>query len=101
MHAVGKQDVATVCEIAGPAAKKAEDQGFGPCEQTIPISFGMISAAQKKALLTATVDRSRITEGAKKVEIPASAVKASVKFTDGDLGDAVLELRNGKWYVVD
>lgn len=101
LHAVGAKDVATACEIAAPAAKKAEDEGFGPCEQTLPISFGMFSAAQRKALLTATVDRSRITESATKVDIPAKAVKSNATFTSGDLGDAVLELRNGKWYITD
>ncbi|MGW4398526.1 hypothetical protein ACWEHA_24875 [Amycolatopsis nivea] len=101
MHAAGRQDLTTVCEIAGPAAKKAEDQGMGPCEKTMPMAFQLISPAQKKALETATVDRSKVKEGAKRVEIPASAVKASVKFTDSDLGDAVMENRGGKWYVVD
>ncbi|ATY09604.1 hypothetical protein CU254_03320 [Amycolatopsis sp. AA4] len=101
MHAAGREDLATVCEIAGPAAKKAEAQGMGPCEKTMPMAFQLISPAQKKALQTATVDRSKIKEGAKKVEIPARAVKASVKFTDSDLGDAVMENRGGKWYVVD
>ena len=101
MHAAGRQDLATVCEIAGPAAKKAEDEGMGPCEKTMPMAFQLISPAQKKALQTATVDRSKIKEGAKRVEIPARAVKASVKFTDSDLGDAVMENRGGTWYVVD
>ncbi|MGW7534591.1 hypothetical protein [Amycolatopsis sp. NPDC054798] len=101
MHAAGREDLATVCEIAGPAAKQAEDEGMGPCEKTMPLAFQMISPAQKKALQSATVDRSKIKEGAKKVEIPARAVKASVKFTDSDLGDAVMENRGGKWYVVD
>jgi hypothetical protein len=101
LHAVGGKDVTTACEIAAPAAKKAADEGFGPCEQTLPISFGMFSASQRKALLSATVDRSRITESATKVEIPAKAIKSGARFTSGDLGDAVLELRNGKWYVTD
>ncbi|MER6760537.1 MULTISPECIES: hypothetical protein [Amycolatopsis] len=101
MHAAGKEDLATVCEIAGPAAKKAENEGMGPCEKTMPMAFQLISPTQKKALQTATVDRSKIKDGAKKVEIPARAVKASVKFTDSDLGDAVMENRGGKWYVVD
>ncbi|MFI5607478.1 hypothetical protein [Amycolatopsis sp. NPDC051903] len=102
LGAIGREDVTTVCEIAGPAAKKAEDEGFGTCEQTIPITFQMISATQKRALRSATVDESRITkDSATKVEIPASAVKASVKFTDSDLGDATMEYRGGKWYVVD
>lgn len=102
LHAIGKQDVATACEIAGPAAKQAEDEGLGPCEQTFPIMFGMISPTQKKALQTATIDESKVVEkSATKVEIPVSAVKASVKFTESDLGDAVLEKRGGTWYMID
>lgn len=101
LHAVGKQDLATACEIAAPAAKKAEDEGFGPCEQTFPITFSMFSASQRKALLSATVDRGGITETSTKVEIPAKAVRSAAKFTGSDLGDAVLELRGGKWYVTD
>jgi serine/threonine-protein kinase len=31
----------------------------------------------------------------------AKAVRAGVKFTSSDLGDAVLELRGGKWYLTD
>lgn len=101
LHAAGREDIATVCEIAGPALKKAEDEGFGPCEKTMPMSFKMLSATQKKAMLTAAVDRSKIKDGAGKVEIPASAVKASVKFAKSDIGDVVMEKRGGKWYVVD
>ncbi|WP_020662562.1 hypothetical protein [Amycolatopsis benzoatilytica] len=100
MHAAGREDIKTVCEIAGPAAKKAQDEGLGPCEKTMPMAFQLISPAQKKALQSATVDRSKIKETATKVTIPASAVKASVKFTDSDLGDAVLENRGGKWYII-
>jgi hypothetical protein len=101
LHAVGEEDVTTACEIAAPAAKKAEDEGFGPCENTLPIMFRLFSAGQRKALQSATVDRGRVTESSTKVQIPAKAVKAGVKFTDSDLGDAVLELRGGKWYVTD
>jgi hypothetical protein len=101
LHAVGEEDVTTACEIAAPAAKKAEDEGFGPCEKTLPISFAMFSAGQRKALLSATVDRDRVTESATRVDIPAKAVQAGVKFTSSDLGDAVLELRGGKWYITD
>ncbi|WP_329067078.1 hypothetical protein [Amycolatopsis sp. NBC_01480] len=101
LHAVGNQDVSTACEIAAPAAKKAQDEGMGPCESTFPITFSMFSPAQRKALQAATVDRARITESATRVDIPAKAVKSAAKFTDSDLGDAVLELRNGNWYVTD
>ncbi|MCR6488085.1 hypothetical protein M8542_35190 [Amycolatopsis sp. OK19-0408] len=102
LHAIGRQDVPTACEIAGPAAKQAEDEGFGTCEQTFPIMFGMISPAQKKALQTATIDQAQVVKkSATKVEIPVSAVKASVKFGESDLGDAVFEKRGGTWYMVD
>ncbi|MGW4482358.1 hypothetical protein ACWEOE_00830 [Amycolatopsis sp. NPDC004368] len=102
LHAVGKEDLATACEIAGPAAKKAEDEGWGPCEQTFPITFQMISAQQKAALRGATVDSGRVTEtSSTKVEIPATAIRASVKFTDSDIGDATMEYRGGKWFVID
>ncbi|MEA5360381.1 hypothetical protein VA596_12610 [Amycolatopsis sp., V23-08] len=101
LHAVGAEDVTTACEIAAPAAKKAEDEGFGPCEKTLPITFQLFSAAERKALQNATVDRGSVTQSAKKTEIPAKAVRAAVRFTDHDLGDAVLELRDGAWYVTD
>lgn len=102
LHAIGRQDVPTACEIAGPAAKQAEDEGFGTCEQTFPIMFGMISPTQKKALQTATIDQAKVVKkSATKVEIPVSAVKASVKFGESDLGDAVFEKRGGTWYMVD
>lgn len=89
-----------MCEIAGPALKKTEDEGFGPCEKTMPMSFKMLSATQKKAMQTAAVDRSKIKDGPDRVEIPASAVKAAVKFAKSDIGDVVMGKRGGKWYVV-
>lgn len=101
LHAVGEEDVATACEIAAPAAKKAEDEGFGPCEKTLPITFQLFSTAQRKALQSATVDRGSVAESSTKAEIPAKAVQAGVEFTDHDLGDAVLELRDGAWYITD
>ncbi|MFG2595957.1 hypothetical protein [Streptomyces sp. NPDC048462] len=60
LHAVGREGINTVCEVAGPAAKQAEDQGFGPCTSTFVVTFQMISPAQKKALRTATVDPKRV-----------------------------------------
>lgn len=102
LHALGRADVATMCEIAGPAAKRAEREGFGPCEQTMPIVSAMMSAAQKTALLSATVDPARVTvPAADRVVIPARAVRASVVFTARDLGDSVMEHIDGAWYVTD
>lgn len=101
LHAIGAEDVATVCEVAGPAAKKAEDDGFGPCEQTIPVMFAMMSPEQKQALRTATVDPAQVTVRGAAVAIPASAIRAAVPFTASDLGDAVLEHLDGQWYVTD
>ncbi|MEV0777730.1 hypothetical protein ACIBLA_08615 [Streptomyces sp. NPDC050433] len=102
LHAVGREDIDTVCEVAGPAAKQAEDQGFGPCESTFLITFQMISPTQKKALQTATVDPQRVIEQAPdKYEMPADSVKASVTFTEEEIGNSILEYMKDEWYVVD
>lgn len=102
LHALGDQDIDTVCEIAGPAAKKAEDEGFGPCEQTFGYVFQMISPAQKTALKTATVDTGQITATTPtKIEIPAAAVQAAVTFTSGDLGDYTVEYLGEQWFITD
>ncbi|OXM75313.1 hypothetical protein CF166_01700 [Amycolatopsis sp. KNN50.9b] len=101
LHALGREDIAVVCEIAAPAAKKAEDQGFGPCEQTFRITFEMISPAQKRALRTATVDRAAVTETTGRIEVPATAVRADTPFTENDLGDYTLQYLDGQWYIVD
>ncbi|MFI7676536.1 endonuclease/exonuclease/phosphatase family protein [Actinophytocola sp. NPDC049390] len=101
LHAIGAEDVPTMCEIAGPAAKQAEDQGFGPCEQTMPVTLSMMSAAQKAALKTAAVDPAEVTAQGTTVQIPATAVRAAVPFTSSDLGDAVLSFQGGQWFVVD
>lgn len=102
LRALGREDVATLCEVAGPAAEQAEREGFGPCETTFPIMFRLLSDEQKRALRDATVVASRVEVKAPGlVQVPASAIKASVTFTDEDLGVSVLEHRNGVWYVVD
>ncbi len=102
LHAISREDIDTMCEIAAPAAKLAEDLGFGPCRSTITFQVQMFSSAQKAALRTATVDPSRVSvRGSARVDIPASAVKASVTFTSGDLSDMTLEYLNGNWYITD
>ncbi|MET7302651.1 hypothetical protein [Embleya sp. NPDC005575] len=102
LHAVGREDVTTVCEIAGPAAKKAQNEGFGPCTSTIPVMFQMISAPQKKALQTATVDPKRVSvRPPDKVKIPAEAVRATVTFSESDLGSNTLQYLGNAWYIVD
>ncbi|MEU6644967.1 hypothetical protein ABZ863_20725 [Saccharomonospora sp. NPDC046836] len=102
LAAVGSEDTDTACEIAGPAAKRAEDQGFGSCAETFGLMFQLISPDQKQALRGATVDENGITvESPTKVAIPASAVQATATFTSGDLGDSVLEFIDGQWYVTD
>jgi hypothetical protein len=100
-HAVGAEDIATVCEIAGPAAKQAEDQGFGPCEQTMQSIFSMISPEQKTALRSATVDPAQVSAQGTTVEIPAAAIRAAVSFTSSGLGDSTLSFLNGQWFVTD
>lgn len=102
LHAVGREDIATVCEVAGPAAKQAEDQGFGPCTSTFVVTFQMISPAQKKALRTATVDPQRVDVlTPAKVEIPTDAIRASVTFSESELGSSTLEYLKDNWYITD
>lgn len=103
LHATGREDIGTMCEIAAPAAKKAEDEGTGPCEQSFSVVVEqMISTQQKTALRTATVNPGGVTVvSPTEVEIPASAVRASVTFTSEDLGDMTLEYMNGNWYITD
>lgn len=102
LHALGREDINTVCEVAGPAAKQAEDQGFGPCTSTFIVTFQMISPAQKKALRTATVDPQRVAVLAPdKVEIPTEAIRASVTFSESELGSSTLEYLKSNWYITD
>lgn len=102
LHALGREDIGTVCEVAGPAAKKAQDQGFGPCTSTYAAVFQMISPAQKKALQTATVDPQRIAVlTPDKIEMPAEAVRASTTFSESDLGNCTLEYLKNDWYITD
>jgi hypothetical protein len=101
LHALGSGDIATLCDIAGPAAKQAEDEGFGPCESTMKVTHDMVSAEQQAALREATVDPAKVTADGGRVEIPASAVRAATPFTSSDLGDSILEYRGDDWYVVD
>ncbi|MEV8407105.1 hypothetical protein AB0R12_15160 [Streptomyces niveus] len=102
LHAVGREDIDTVCEVAGPAAKQAEDQGFGPCTATFQITFQMISPTQKKALQTATVDPGRVVELAPgKVEMPTESVKSSATFSEDELGSSTLEYLKNNWYITD
>jgi hypothetical protein len=102
LHALGNENIDTMCEIAAPAAKKAEQQGLGPCKQTFAMMLQMISPTQKSALKTATVDTSQVTEKPGTVEVPAKAVRAgTTKFTSSDLGDRTLTFMNGQWFITD
>jgi hypothetical protein len=102
LHALGREDIDTVCEVAGPAAKKAQDQGLGPCTSTYAAVFQMISPAQKKALQTATVDPQRVAvRTSNKIEMPVEAVRASATFSESDLGSYTLEYLKNDWYITD
>ncbi|MFB9573823.1 hypothetical protein [Streptomyces yanii] len=102
LHALGREDIDTVCEVAGPAAKKAQDQGLGPCTSTYTAVFQMISPTQKKALQTATVDPERIAvRTPDKIEMPVEAVRASATFSESDLGSYTLEYLKNDWYITD
>ncbi|MFI6090659.1 hypothetical protein [Streptomyces sp. NPDC051218] len=102
LHALGREDIDTVCDVAKPAAKKAQDQGFGPCTSTYTTVFQMISPVQKQALKTATVDPQRVAvRTTDKVEMPVEAVKASASFTENDLGSYTLEYLDNDWYITE
>ncbi|SDM42436.1 hypothetical protein [Allokutzneria albata] len=102
LHGVGRQDLDTVCEIAGPAAKRAEVQGFGTCRQTFPITFRMIPAPKRKALETATIDPKLARQRANgDVDIPTKAIRSSATFVEQELGSAVMSYRDGNWFVID
>lgn len=103
LHALGQGDVDTLCEIAGPAAQIAEDEGFGPCKSTYgTVVDDMISPEQKEALRAATVDPDRVdasTPG--RVHIPVQAVVASLTFTEDDLGSYTLAYQDDNWFMVE
>ncbi|MFE7245301.1 hypothetical protein [Streptomyces sp. NPDC057580] len=102
LHALGRADIDTVCEVAEPAAKKAQDQGLGPCTSTYTAVFQMISPTQKKALQTATVDPQRIAvRTPDKIEMPVEAVRTSATFSESDLGSYTLEYLKNDWYITD
>lgn len=102
LHALGREDIATVCEVAGPGAKKAQDKGFGPCTSTYVAVFQMISPVQKKALQTATVDPRRISvRTPDKIEMPLEAVRSSATFSESDLGSYTLEYLKNDYYITD
>lgn len=102
LHGLGREDIGTVCEVAGPGAKKAEEQGFGPCTSTYVIVFQMISPEQKKALQTATVDSQRVpVRTLDKIEMPLEAVRSSATFSEEDLGSYTLEYLKNDYYVTD
>ncbi|MGA4545710.1 hypothetical protein ACPA54_37560 [Uniformispora flossi] len=101
LHALGRGDLDTLCDIAGPAAKQAESEGAGSCRQSFTMMLQMISSAQKTALRDATVDPAKVTmSGTTRVTIPASAVKASMTFGEDELGIQTLEYQKGNWFVV-
>lgn len=102
LHALGREDIDTVCEVAGPGAKKAQDKGFGPCTSTYVVVFQMISPTQKKALQTATVDPRRIVvRTPDKIEMPLEAVRTSATFSESDLGSYTLEYLKDDYYITD
>ncbi|WP_146058947.1 hypothetical protein [Actinomadura rubteroloni] len=102
VRALGSGDLTTVCVIAGPAAKRAEAQGFGKCRTTFSITRSMFSDAQLAALRTATVNKAMVTKRANgDVDVPARAVVAATRFTAHDLSDLTLSYRHGDWFIVD
>ncbi|MFC0040730.1 hypothetical protein [Actinomadura rayongensis] len=102
VRALGTGDLTTLCAIAGPAAKRAEVQGFGKCRTTFAITRSMFSDAQLAALQTATVNKAMVTRRANgDVDVPARAVVAATRFTARDLSDLTLSYRHGNWFIID
>ncbi|GGU65383.1 hypothetical protein GCM10010274_62540 [Streptomyces lavendofoliae] len=102
LHALGREDIDTVCEVAGPGAKEAEEKGFGPCTSTYVIVFQMISPEQKKALRTATVDPQQVTvRTLDRIEMPLEAVRTSATFSEDDLGSYTLEYLEDDYFITD
>lgn len=102
LHALSRGDLKTVCAIAGPAAKKAEDAGFGKCRTTFAIMRTMFSDTQLSALRSATIDKARVTRRANgDVDIPTRAVVSNATFTEHDLGGVTLSYRHGNWFMID
>ena len=102
LHALSRGDLKTVCAIAGPAAKKAEAEGFGKCQTTFAIMRTMFSDTQLSALRSATINKTRVTRRANgDVDIPTRAVVSTARFTEHDLGGVTLSYRHGNWFVID
>ncbi|MEU9126300.1 hypothetical protein AB0C96_41975 [Streptomyces sp. NPDC048506] len=102
LHALGREDIDTVCEVARPAARKAQDQGLGPCTSTYAAVFQMISPAHKKALKhrngRPTAHR---RAHARQIEMPIEAVRASATFSESDLGSYTREYLKNDGYITD
>jgi hypothetical protein len=101
LHAIGAGDVATVCEIAGPAAKKAEAEGFGSCEQGISIMLSMYSPKEKTALRSATVDPAKVTVRGRTVQIPHAAHRVAIPMDSYSLPDSEMSYVDGQWFLTD
>jgi hypothetical protein len=103
LHALGEGDIATICEIAGPAAQRAEAEGAGSCETAFGLMVtSMISPEQREALATATVDPNLVDETTPgQVEVPVDAIVSSVTFTEQELGSLTLAYQNDNWFIID
>jgi len=100
LHALGEEDLETVCEIAGPVAELAEEDGF-TCESGYTMVFGMITDEEQAALREATVDADLVEESDDgEVHIPVEAVVADVTFTEENLGSYTLRFQDGDWFIV-
>jgi hypothetical protein len=100
LHALGSGNVATICEIAGKAIEK-QNPGLGSCDVIAPTVMQFLSAEQKQAYRSATVDPTKVTANGTTVRIPASAVRADVALTEDDIGDAIMSHMDGQWYATE
>jgi subtilase family protein len=100
LHALGAEDLETICEISGPAF----ESGGAPvgCEEGFTMVFDMISDEQAAALQEATIDASLVVERDDgEVEVPVEAIVADVAFGEDELGDTTLRFQDGDWYIID
>nr|CEL19894.1 Uncharacterized conserved protein of probably eukaryotic origin [Kibdelosporangium sp. MJ126-NF4]CTQ97118.1 Uncharacterized conserved protein of probably eukaryotic origin [Kibdelosporangium sp. MJ126-NF4] len=100
LRALGKQDMATVCEIAAPAMKSANLPMT--CPEAFQVTYSMLAPAKRQALQTVTVDPAKVrSKPSGEFEIPSTALQGSAKFAESDLGTQTMTYLNGNWFITD
>ena len=101
LHAMGDEDIDLLCEIAEPAARIGEEQGFGSCEETFAMTLSTLSGEQKTALSHAGVRTSKVQENEDgTVFFPVECIDADVTFTERNLSSFTMEYQGTDWFVI-